>query len=171
MPLNRDSGGGISEGWIRYSVSAVLKSVECQKQNQFCDNMSPAPPSTFLPSSSLPPTRASKGGSQRFREDFTITKKATTRAFFWLKLPICAFTFKAIPTMRRRQRLCVIFGNLRLKLYCREQNSTQWEHYTTILTFKYFCDYVPNIPSLQVSSEDCECLDIASALTDTREIA
>ena len=63
-----------------------------------------------------------------------------SRTFSWLKLPTSAFTFKAIPTMRRRQRLCVIFGNLRLKLYCREQNSAQWEHYTTILTFKYFCD-------------------------------
>ena len=32
----------------------------------------------------------------KVREDFTITEKATTRAFSWLKAPISTFTFKAL---------------------------------------------------------------------------
>ena len=33
------------------------------------------------------PNRASNEGYQKFRKDFTIMEKASTRAFFWLKAP------------------------------------------------------------------------------------
>ena len=32
----------------------------------------------------------------KVREDFTITEKAPTRAFSWLKAPTSAFTFKTL---------------------------------------------------------------------------
>ena len=32
----------------------------------------------------------------KVREGFTITEKASTRAFSWLKAPTCAFTFRTL---------------------------------------------------------------------------
>ena len=40
--------------------------------------------------------RASNEGYPNVREDFTITEKAPTRAFSWLKAPTSAFTFKTL---------------------------------------------------------------------------
>ena len=59
IEFNEDSGVGIIAGWIRYSVSAVLMSAECEGQNQFCDNMSPAAPAPFYP----PPAKLSPVGA------------------------------------------------------------------------------------------------------------
>ena len=39
---------------------------------------------------------ASNEGCPKVCEDFTITEKAPTRAFPWLKVPTSAFTFKAL---------------------------------------------------------------------------
>ena len=41
-------------------------------------------------------TRASNEGYPKAREDFTITEKAPTGAFSWLKVPTSAFTFKTL---------------------------------------------------------------------------
>ena len=49
-------------------------------------------------------TRASNEGSQRFLEDFTITEKAPTRAFSWLKAATTAFTFKTLCRCKGRKR-------------------------------------------------------------------
>ena len=40
--------------------------------------------------------RAWHEGYPKVREDFTITEKAPTRAFSWLKAPTSAFTFKTL---------------------------------------------------------------------------
>ena len=40
--------------------------------------------------------RALNVGYAKVREYFTITEKAPTRAFSWLKAPISAFTFKTL---------------------------------------------------------------------------
>ena len=59
-----------------------------------------APQCPLLPAGHLDtgeaPSRASNDGSRRLREDFTITEKAPTRAFSWLKTPTSAFTFKTL---------------------------------------------------------------------------
>ena len=39
------------------------------------------------------------------REDFTITKKAPTRAFSWLKAPTSAFTFKKLSRHYAKQAM------------------------------------------------------------------
>ena len=59
IEFNEDSGVGIISGWIRYSVSAVLMSAECEGQNQFCDNTAPAAPAPFYP----PPANLSPTGA------------------------------------------------------------------------------------------------------------
>ena len=41
-------------------------------------------------------SRASNEGQTKVRKDFTITEKAPTRAFSWLKAPTRAFTFKTL---------------------------------------------------------------------------
>ena len=41
-------------------------------------------------------TRASNEDYPKAPEDFTITEKAPTRAFFWLKVPTSAFTFQTL---------------------------------------------------------------------------
>ena len=41
----------------------------------------------------------------KVREDFTITKKATPRAFSWLKVPTNAFTFKTLSRHYAKQVL------------------------------------------------------------------
>ena len=40
--------------------------------------------------------RASNEGYPKVPEDFTITEKAATRAFSWLKAPTSDFTFKTL---------------------------------------------------------------------------
>ena len=40
--------------------------------------------------------RAWNEGYPKVREDFTITEKAPTRAFFWFEAPTGAFTFKTL---------------------------------------------------------------------------
>ena len=40
-------------------------------------------------------------------KDFTITEKAPTRAFSWLKAPTSTFTFKTLSTQKLRISLCV----------------------------------------------------------------
>ena len=48
-------------------------------------------------------TRASNEGYPKVPEDFTIMEKAPTRAFFWLKAPTSAFTFKTLLRLSRRE--------------------------------------------------------------------
>ena len=49
---------------------------------------------TFIGGTQL--CRASNEGYPEARDDFTITEKAPTRAFSWLKAPTSAFTFKTL---------------------------------------------------------------------------
>ena len=54
-------------------------------------------------------TRASNEGYPKFREDFTITEKAPTRAFSWLKAPTSAFPYKTL--LRRYAKLTLTHGS------------------------------------------------------------
>ena len=59
-------------------------------------------------------TSAWNEGYPNVPEDFTITGKASTRAFSWLKAPTSAFTFKNL--FKHYAEEASIFAKVRLKL-------------------------------------------------------
>ena len=71
-------------------------------------------PALTAPHDIMLPTSAYNEGYPNFPEDFTITEKAPTRAFSWLKAPTSAFTFKTL--LRHYAEWALIPRSLNMKL-------------------------------------------------------
>ena len=61
-------------------------------------------------------SRASHEGYTKVREGFTITEKAPSRAFSWLKVPSSAFTFKTLLRHYAQRALTLRSLNVKLSL-------------------------------------------------------
>ena len=64
------------------------------------------------------PDRAGNEGYAKVREDCTITEKAPTRAFSWLKAATTAFTFKTLLRHYAKRTLTPRFLNVKLGPRC-----------------------------------------------------